>query len=350
MKKIFNFKSTLAAVAILSSIFSFAQDVVETPAVIDRPIYEDLGVSSTTLFIIMLSLTIILLFALISVSKSTANVLKFKNSKKAGLVILGMLSTTAFGAETETASNFINFSDNAFWAFLILDVILVMVILYFTGLMKGALKEFSAKGEKSSNFFSQFNKSMTNAVEIEDEETILLDHDYDGIHELDNDLPPWWKYGFYITIVWGVIYFPYYHIFNTDGLQEGEYITEMADGEREAAAFKAANPNMVNEDNVELLTDAASLAKGKEVYEANCVACHLNNGGGSIGPNLTDKYWIYDGDIKGVFHTVAEGANNGMIAWKDMISPDKIQAVSSYVISMTPVEGGKDAQGENIFE
>lgn len=124
----------------------------------------------------------------------------------------------------------------------------------------------------------------------------------------------------------------------------------MKEGEKEVAAYKAAHPNLVNEDNVELLTDEASLNKGKEIFSKNCTPCHGQNGGGGIGPNLTDTHWIYDGDIKGVFHTVSEGAENGMVAWKNQLSPDKIQEVASYVLSMPKAEGGKEPQGDNVFE
>lgn len=335
---------------LLTSVSSIAQDA---PVKIDRPIYEDLGISSTTLFLIMLIVTIVLIFALLTVAKGASTVLKqnAEKAKKAGLVIIfALMGTNTFAAEAvEKTENIIDFPNSAFYMFLFIDIVIVFLILYFTGLIKGALHNPSIEG-KSKTIFSKWNKSLTNAVEIEDEDTILLDHDYDGIKELDNDLPPWWKYGFYITIIWAVIYIPYYHVFNPDKLQYGEYEAAMKEGEKEVAAYKAAHPNLVNEDNVELLTDDASLNKGKEIFSKNCTPCHGQNGGGGIGPNLTDTHWIYDGDIKGVFHTVSEGAENGMVAWKNQLSPDKIQEVASYVLSMPKAEGGKEPQGDNVFE
>ena len=354
MKRFNSIKSSiLLLVARVFSSLGIAQDAGMAPN-IDRPIYEDLGISSTALFTIMFLFTVLLVLILIAVMNSTKNVYGFNRTKKAakiGLLLIGLgTSTSAFSQEALASNNaFISFPDTAFWAFMILDIVIIMLILYFVGLMRGALSEY-APAKMPKTVFSRWNKVLTNAVEIEDEGSILLDHDYDGIQELDNDLPPWWKYGFYVTIVWAVVYFSVYHVFKAAPLQGEEYAIELADGEKEIAAFKASNPNMVTEETAVLLTEASDLAKGKKVYESNCVACHMANGGGGIGPNLTDKNWIYDGDIKGVFHTISEGANNGMAAWKDLLSADKIEAVASYVLSMPEAEGGKEAQGDNIFE
>ena len=355
MKKIFNYKSLLlfgtTSVSSLSMATEKIAKTVETVKDVTEkttPIYETLGVSSTTLFSVMMAFTVVLLFTLFSVSKTASNVLtgmqdKLKKAKL--LIVISLLSTTSFAADGNSESMDMVFSNTAFWSILAIDLCIVLAILYFAMFANKVVNTSTSESLPTSVF-----ASFTNAVDIDKEDSILLDHEYDGIRELDNDLPPWWKYGFYITIVWGVLYYPYYHYFNTDGLQTGEYLAEMAEGEKQIAEYKAANPNMVNAETVTLLTDAADIAKGKEMYETNCVACHAGNGGGGIGPNLTDNTWIYGGDIKGVFNTVSEGAENGMIAWKDILNPEKIQAVSSYVLSMDDAEGGKAPQGENIVE
>ena len=286
------------------------------------PIYEQLGISPTILFGIMLAISILLVVALITMLNITKNVYFFKRMKngeklKALLVLLGF-SFFASAASTEATiepNYLVSFPDSAFWAFVVFDVIVLMIMLYFVGLIKGTMVEY-APDKKPSKIWKRWNKTLTNPVAIEDEDTILLDHDYDGIKELDNDLPPWWKYGFYITIVWAVGYLAVYHVFKVGDLQEAEYVAEIKQQEKEVAAYKALNPDLVTEETVTLLTEGSDLAKGKQVFEANCVACHASNGGGGIGPNLTDKNWIYNGDIKGVFHTVSEGANNGMAAWR----------------------------------
>ncbi|MFK8037180.1 MAG: cbb3-type cytochrome c oxidase N-terminal domain-containing protein [Crocinitomicaceae bacterium] len=353
MERLKSIKSSLLlAIALVYSSLSKAQDSGVAPK-IDRPIYEDLGISSTSLFTIMILFTVLLVLALIAIINSTKNIYGFsksRNSTKIGLVLMGTgASTASYAQDAHTTDALISFPDSAFWAFMILDIIIIMLILYFVGLMRGSLSKY-APAKKPKTIFSRWNKVLTNAVEIEDEGSILLDHDYDGIKELDNDLPPWWKYGFYITIVWAVIYFGVYQVFKIAPTQNEEYLAELIEGQQEVAAYKAANPNLVTEETAKLLTDPGDLAKGKKVYETNCVACHMANGGGGIGPNLTDANWIYGGDIKGVFHTVSEGAKNGMAAWKDLLGADKIEAVSSYVLSLPLAEGGKEAQGENIFE
>jgi cytochrome c oxidase cbb3-type subunit 3 len=160
-----------------------------------------------------------------------------------------------------------------------------------------------------------WTKKLTKAVPIEQEGSILLDHDYDGITELDNDLPPWWKYGFYITIMWGIGYFFYYQVFEIGNLQGAEYTAEMEAGERQLAEYKAAHPEMINAENIEKLTDASAISQGRSLFEKYCTSCHMSGGAGEVGPNLTDNYWLYGNDIAGIFTTISEGAKNGMAAW-----------------------------------
>lgn len=331
---------------------------VAAESTVDIPIYALMGVSSTTLFIIMNLFTALLLFLMISMANSTKNILKFKQDElkkkssggaKVILALIGLFASgNAMAAETlESYQGFIPFSDQVFWAYIVIDLILIMFIVHFAGIMKGSVSD--AVQLQSLFRWNKLKKNLTDAVEIEDEASILLDHDYDGIKELDNNLPPWWKYGFYITIVWAVFYISYFHIFQVGNLQQAEYEAAMEDGEREIAEYKAAHPELINEDNVELLTDNAALLKGKGIYDKNCASCHMEGGAGGVGPNLTDNFWIYGNDIKGVFHTVSEGAQNGMKAWKTDLAPDKIQAVSSYILSLeyiSPENGGKEPQGD----
>jgi len=348
MKKIFNFKSLLLLGAVSLSSLSTATEKVVEPITEVTPIYETLGVSSTTLFSFMMAFTVVLLFILYSVAKTASNVLKAiqdKFEKASLLTVLSFISFASFAVDGGTTSVDMVFSNSSFWTVFSIDLCIIAMILYFTLFVSKVIKTPSTDTPPSSLF-----SSFTNAVDVDKEGSILLDHEYDGIRELDNDLPPWWKYGFYITIVWAVGYFVYYQVMEIGNLQTAEYKQEMLDGEKQIAAYKAANPNMVNAETVELLTDIDALATGKELYNTNCVACHAGNGGGGIGPNLTDNNWIYNGDIKGVFNTVSEGAENGMIAWKDILNPEKIQAVSSYVLSMKLAEGGKEPQGDNIVE
>ncbi|WP_066225564.1 cbb3-type cytochrome c oxidase N-terminal domain-containing protein [Formosa haliotis] len=184
---------------------------------------------------------------------------------------------------------------------------------------------------------------------IAQENEIILDHNYDGIRELDNSLPPWWKYAFYISIVFAIVYLLKYEVFNGDS-QIDEYETELAEAKIAIAEYKKTAKDLVDADSVTLLTDKSDLSAGKAIFQANCVACHMADGGGGIGPNLTDDHWIIGGGIKHVFHTISEGgrAGKGMIAWKQSLKPAEIAQVASYVLSLqgTTPANPKEAEGE----
>jgi cytochrome c oxidase cbb3-type subunit 3 len=175
-------------------------------------------------------------------------------------------------------------------------------------------------------------KSLTKANELGREEDVMLDHDYDGIKELDNVLPPWWVWGFYITIGVSIFYLASTWVFGRYN-QYNEYDGEVA----EFAEYKAAHPELFSEDNLTALTDEASLAKGKQLFtDKTCTACHLLTGAGSVGPNLTDKNWILGGDFKSIYNTIAKGGRpgKGMVAWETTISKEDRQLLSSYVLSL----------------
>lgn len=176
--------------------------------------------------------------------------------------------------------------------------------------------------------------SLTDSVPLEREGDVMLDHNYDGIRELDNNLPPWWLYGFYLTIFGGIIYLWYYHVMPDTPLQADEFTAEMAVVEQIKQDYLAGEANKVDENTVVALSDASALADGKKTFEANCASCHLADGGGSVGPNLTDAYWIHGGSIKDVFTTIKYGVlEKGMISWQETLSPVQMQNVASYILT-----------------
>lgn len=193
----------------------------------------------------------------------------------------------------------------------------------------------------------------TRAKAIEEEEEIILDHNYDGIKELDNSLPPWWLYLFYATILFGVVYLVRYHVLDGD-TQEMEYKKAVAEAQIEINKYKASAPDLITAENVALLTEPSDLKRGKAIYNLNCASCHLQDGGGSIGPNLTDEYWILGGGIKNVFNTVSKGGRSGkgMVAWDKILKSSDIAKVSSYVISLQGTTPGKakEPQGDKWEE
>jgi cytochrome c oxidase cbb3-type subunit 3 len=214
---------------------------------------------------------------------------------------------------------------------------------------KKQLEEAQSLPFTEGAFYQGIMKKLTRSKEIEEEHDVMLDHDYDGIKELDNVLPPWWVNLFYLTIIFAFVYLVRFHIFN-DYDQASEFETEMAIAKAEVEKYKLTAPDLMDKDKVTLLTDATALAEGKKIYEINCVACHKPDGGGSIGPNLTDEHWILGGGIKNVFNTLMEGGREGkgMVSWKATIKPSDLQKVASYVLSLqgTNPPDAKPAEGD----
>ena len=200
---------------------------------------------------------------------------------------------------------------------------------------KAKLEEIAQISFKDSQWYTKLVKALTKSEPIENEGQLLLDHDYDGIKELDNNLPPWWIYLFYACIGFAAIYLVRFEILGADD-QEMELKKEMAQAKIEVAEYMKTAPDLMDEKTVTLLTDSPSLAEGKTIFTTNCAACHRADAGGQIGPNLTDDRWILGGGIKNLFHTVTNGGRDGkgMIAWKGTLKPKEIQKVTSYIISL----------------
>jgi cytochrome c oxidase cbb3-type subunit 3 len=245
-----------------------------------------------------------------------------------------------------------------------LFLLLVLLILIAIEAIIGALENvmlhkldeeaktrFLAEKEKSVKFtwLKDTYIKLLGSKPIEEEGEIILDHNYDGIKELDNDLPPWWLYGFYISIAFAAIYLLRYHVFSGPS-QIDELETELADARISIEAYKKTAKGLVDVNTVTLLTEASDLTAGKKIFETNCVACHMADGGGGIGPNLTDKHWILGGDIKSIFKTVSEGGRSGkgMIAWKAQLKPLEMAQVASYVLTFqgTTPANPKAAEGD----
>ena len=196
---------------------------------------------------------------------------------------------------------------------------------------------------------SKLLQNLVGAVAVEEEDSILLDHDYDGIKELDNDLPPWWKYGFYLTIVVSVIYMLHYHVLGTGDLQVKEYEKEVAQAKIEVDEYMKKSVNNVDENTVKLLTEQSDIATGKDLFISTCAACHGKSGEGSVGPNLTDEYWLHGGSIQDIFKSVKYGwVEKGMKSWKEDLSPMQIAQVTSFIKTLkeTNPANPKAAQGD----
>lgn len=205
--------------------------------------------------------------------------------------------------------------------------------------------------QEDDQWLNNLMQKLTDATPIEEEDKVTTDHAYDGIRELDNNLPPWWLAGFYISIVFAVVYLLRYHVFESAPLQEEEFKMEMAAAEVAKEEYLKTAANLIDESTVELVTEESRLLAGQGIFDKNCAVCHAKDGGGGVGPNLTDNYWIHGNSIADVFSTVKYGVPaKGMIPWQDQLSPAEIQEVSSYVLSLvgtTPADP-KEPQGEKL--
>lgn len=206
----------------------------------------------------------------------------------------------------------------------------------FQTLSDEAKEKYLASKAKSSGWAwgRKTYQKLLGSKPIEAEGEIVLDHNYDGIRELDNKLPPWWVYMFYGTIIFAVVYLVRFHIYN-DYTQDMEYEQQVATAQLEIEEYKKTAKGLVDANTVELLTEVADIKAGENIFTMNCVACHMADGGGGIGPNLTDANWILGGGIKNVFNTVSEGGRDGkgMVAWKQILKPIEMAQVSSYILT-----------------
>jgi cytochrome c oxidase cbb3-type subunit 3 len=205
-----------------------------------------------------------------------------------------------------------------------------------------------AKKTVVKNWWGNLDKKIfTKAIPVEREADFLLDHDYDGIQELDNALPPWWKYGFYITIIVAVIYIFNFHVFGGKTPTE-EYTVEMEDAKAQKEIFEASNKDKIDENNVPM-ADAAGIAQAKEIFTTKCWPCHGKSGEGGAGPNLTDDYWLHKGSLNDIFQTIKNGyADKGMQSWSKDFTPKEISFLASYIKTLhgTNPPGARPAQGE----
>jgi cytochrome c oxidase cbb3-type subunit 3 len=194
-------------------------------------------------------------------------------------------------------------------------------------------------------------KFFTRAVPVEKEKDVLLDHDYDGIKELDNALPPWWKWGFYFTVIVGVIYLLRFHVFKTGPTPEDEYRREMQVAAVQMEKMKKSGETI--DEKTVTMADAAGIDAGKKIFAGTCFPCHGANGeGNAVGPNLTDKYWLHGGTLGNVFKTIVNGVpDKGMQSWGKQFSPTDIKNVASFVLSLqgSNPPNAKAPQGD-LFE
>jgi len=256
---------------------------------------------------------------------------------------------------TTNVVNYGGISANTFYAFIGVLLVEVMAIFFlafsirriYEELMPG--KKKAAKPAFMESWWDNLDKRFfTKAIPVEKESDVLLDHDYDGIRELDNALPPWWKYGFYVTIVVAVFYLFYFHVSGDGKNPTEEYAVEMDKARIEKEIYEAGNKDKINESSVPM-ADAVGIARGKEFFDSKCLACHGKLGEGGAGPNLTDDYWIHKGSLNDIYHSIKVGyPDKGMQSWAKEYTPKEMSLLASYIKTLrgTTPPNAKAPQGE----
>jgi len=233
-------------------------------------------------------------------------------------------------------------SDTAFYLIsgvILLEVLILFTLLYNVRLVLSIHKQGKFTAEDAASPAAKPRISWWEKINsfkpVEQEVSLDLGHDYDGIRELDNRLPPWWLYGFYGCIVFACVYMWRYHVAHTAPLSGEEYTISVQKAELQKTAFLKNAANLVDENTVKQLTAVSELAAGQKVFETTCFACHGKAGEGGVGPNLTDEYWLHGGSVQEVFKSIKYGwPDKGMKSWKDDFSPAQIAQITSYVRSL----------------
>lgn len=303
------------------------------PSSIDNPF-----VVVSIIIIIILALAIVLLA---NVLLGAAQIPVKKKDVQAGI-----LAGAAVNGVSDTAFYFIS-------GVIMLEVLILLALLYNVRLVLSIHKK--AKAEAAGETVAKLSKprvswwTKANRFKpIEEEADLDLGHDYDGIRELDNKLPPWWLYGFYGTILFACVYLWRFHVSHTAPLSGEEYAISVQKAEIAKAEYLKKAASLVDETTVKQLTGADELAAGQKIFETTCFACHGKAGEGGVGPNLTDEYWLHGGSIQDVFKTIKYGwPDKGMKSWKDDFSPSQIAQLASYVRSLqgTHPANAKPPQG-----
>jgi cytochrome c oxidase cbb3-type subunit 3 len=353
----------LASMAVILPFMSMAAEGKHTPAwrgivsANDTPVFWALA-GLAVLLLVLTWVVAAVTKALVSDKGIWKDKLSASAKNVAALVGISLVasSTTVFAqsAEGAGASGSFQMSDDLFWMMIAVNAFLAVVLLALlynlSNLIASLKREEKTVAGEAKVTLGFWEGSLSEAVPIEQEADILLDHEYDGIRELDNKLPPWWLYMFYATIVFGFVYLGYYQ-FTPGNTQQDEYEAQLVEAAAEKAAYLAKSGAAVDENTATVLTGAA-VENGKKTFESLCVACHGPSGGSSpngVGPNLTDEHWINGGGINNIFKVIKYGVpTKGMIAWESQLTPVQIQEVSSYIVSLqgSNPENAKEPQGE----
>ena len=358
--------SFLSSIYLLIQAFQnnlFAQDAMNivNEVTFEKPVSKFMESEITNPLVVTLFVIIVVLAGLIAVMGRVVMMSVDEYKKKAmgskiktlsTLLMIGGLTTfsnvTSFAQEAvvEAAAqpDFFTFPANigsissglfiALTGIILLELITIGILLTtFKTLFFSHKKKVKVAGEQTIHWIDKVNASVTSKGMTDEEAS--MGHDFDGIEELDNPTPPWWRLMFVISVIFGIVYIWRYEIAETapGQIEELEIATIRAEIAKNEYLAKAAN--LIDENSVVMLGDASDLDAGKTIFIQMCAACHGEDGGGLVGPNLTDAYWIHGGKINDIFATIKYGVpEKGMKSWKDDYSPKQIAQLASYIKSI----------------
>lgn len=311
---------------------------------------ETMPITETTTISVLVTFLLVCVLLSIGVLADLKKVMSKANT----LFIAGLLAATITNAENLQPEGILNnlpieVTSTAFMLLVFLLAFILLLSALFIDLARYIRKDYLAKGKAVPTWLSLFGifDGDSKAIVGKNADVIIEDHDYDGIQEFDNDLPPWWVYGFYITIIVAAAYMIHYQLIKSGPSQEEEYAAEMKQAELLYADVDLTYDKAID--------DPALLNAAKERFMQNCATCHGDQAAGSrggnftAGPNLTDEYWIYGGNINNIYKTIKNGEGDGrMPAWKNMFNNQEIYELASYIKSLkgSKVDSPKDPQGE----
>ena len=267
--------------------------------------------------------------------------------KKIFLSLVIILANLAANAQSSGTASGVSFQEVMLGIIVVLAILLLVMVMVLQNTVASLKKENLKSHASDAPSLTTWEKLLS-LKPLANEKDLELDHDYDGIKELNNPIPVWFNVLFYSTIVFAICYLVIYHILGAAPLQAKEYSNEMAAAQIQKEEFIKKTGNLIDENNVTQLTDAVKISEGKKIFTERCIVCHGANAQGIVGPNLTDEYWLHGGKVTDIFKTIKYGVPaKGMVSWENVIKPDKIQLLASYVLSLqgTNPPGAKEPQG-----
>lgn len=314
------------------------------------------------LAVICLLAVIIAVMAKVFVTAAKYRVERDKQQNSGLPILIFMLLLLPFGtciAQAPKAIQQVYFSEITVQVLLFILGLELLIIVYLAYHIQGFLKAAKLTVAKESTSISLVKKSWLEKLYKQNtaEEILQLDlgHNYDGIRELDNNIPIWWKLGFALSIVFAVSYLYGYHVAHSKPLQQEELRIDMAMAAEQHSRYLEQTANNIDEKNVTML-GKEDIESGKALFikPGACATCHGENGSGivnglpGIGPNLADDYWLHKGDINAIFYSIKYGwPEKGMKAWQEDYSPKQIAQLASFVKSLqgSDPKPAKEPQG-----